>query len=1027
MADRISFTSYQAPGVYTQTLLSSEGINLSAGYRIPTFIGPADVLIENNDVPVVRGSSKNFPVFVEREDVSAQATGSNSIFKTKLGPIVDPITFLATENTENVIISVNDKSTNALLITPENTEGRGEVHFTFSPDSGDEVFISYYYIVEDKPVVDENLSEQILTGAEKTFYTKNRKVVDSEGDVTNDVTDITVKVNGQEASVSTLNGTTGQFVLAVAPSLGATLVISYTYSNHIDNNDPLPNKYIHSITKVGDVPGRKDYVNGVDYNFSFERSVNDTTFHEIAWGNSFALTSMQEEDENFQYDWIPGDHITVDLFDRPIFAEVATPVDLTGSPLTTAVFKVSRQITDGTGKGTFLFDPDTDPGIFDFYVGADINEALPGGASTDGNRKWGVATVDSKVIRIDGNTGYIYLDKPVDPLLDNLYVIYRTSFMSSDKFTLSKTATGKYSMFSPNTGYAPSVVEGTHSITPTLTGGLFAQSETFLENTWKDRIEAKTSGNVTSASFPNFFDMTAGLTHSQDETIKVEVTDVTGQANSVYKFEVTSVLTDEITKAGATGSDVAINTAYANTTRATIKKNEGYSGETYIDPTTGFQFNIVIPPGLSVNEYFTFKVSRNGVFDLQDSGASTARVEVVIPGVTLLADEVDSVLTIGDEVILDTYDNAGAEPNVGDTYYVTYKYFRTDFKHRLYTRLTDVVRDFGLPNLSNPLALAAKVAFENGTPVVGLKPLPRYTDSTFKAFLATEDLIINPDSATAIQLFKDAFDDIELPFDTSSEARPYVVVPLSDDSQVWSYGKAHVEKMSSIERRMNRYLITGFNTNRKDSLVTERAKNLISNRMMITYPVSAVKDVETSSGVFTPAVVPGWFYGAGIAGLIGDPGTSPSDPLLNKSIQGFKETGISKNPLEYNQIAKEGVTIFVTKNPLVKVRDDLNTDMSSVLTKNPAVTFIADFVENQTELVMNTFVGRPFINTILGAIETKFSAFLQELQRAGIIFSYDSIEVRENENDRTIIELSAGYVPVLGVKHIFVTYRIQGS
>ncbi|MBT7350020.1 hypothetical protein HN803_04480, partial [candidate division WWE3 bacterium] len=451
MADRISFLSYQPPGVYTQTILSSEGINLSAGFRIPTFVGSADVLIENSDVPVVRGSSKNFPVFVEREDVSSQATGTNSIFKTRFGPVVDPLTFLPTENAENVVITVNGKSTNPLLIDPENNDGQGEIHFTFSPDTADEIFISYYYIVEDTLVENEDLSHQILSSGDKIFYTKNRVIVDELGDITNDVTDIAVKVNGSSATVNALNGTTGQITLATEPGLGATLTVTYTYSNFIDKNDPLPNKFIHSISKVGNVSGRKDYTNGVDYNFSFERSINDVTFHEIAWGNSFALTTMQEDDEKFQYDWIPGDHLSIDVFDRPIFGEVASPVDTTQA--TTKVFKVQNPITDGSGKGTFLYDPDIDPGIFDFYIGADYSDAISGlnkkehditaavgpvvtGAIDGGNKAFNVAHAEL-ANAVNGTNSYSDEVDAITVTVDGSPVTPLTFDISTGDFTLT--------------------------------------------------------------------------------------------------------------------------------------------------------------------------------------------------------------------------------------------------------------------------------------------------------------------------------------------------------------------------------------------------------------------------------------------------------------------------------------------------------------------------------------------------------------------------------------------------------------
>ena len=78
-------------------------------------------------------------------------------------------------------------------------------------------------------------------------------------------------------------------------------------------------------------------------------------------------------------------------------------------------------------------------------------------------------------------------------------------------------------------------------------------------------------------------------------------------------------------------------------------------------------------------------------------------------------------------------------------------------------------------------------------------------------------------------------------------------------------------------------------------------------------------------------------------------------------------------------------------------------------------------------MILNRFIGRKFINTILGEIESVFSAYLSELKLSELITDFRNVEVFQNENDPTIVEVSAEYAPVLPVKYILVTFRIRGT
>jgi hypothetical protein len=84
--------------------------------------------------------------------------------------------------------------------------------------------------VADPQAVNENLSDQV-TGTTNTFTTTYFPVVNSggTGTVTTDPTQIQVTVDGVPATVISLNGTTGSFVLQDIPALGSNLVATYYF------------------------------------------------------------------------------------------------------------------------------------------------------------------------------------------------------------------------------------------------------------------------------------------------------------------------------------------------------------------------------------------------------------------------------------------------------------------------------------------------------------------------------------------------------------------------------------------------------------------------------------------------------------------------------------------------------------------------------------------------------------------------------------------------------------------------------
>lgn len=1077
-AKLVGFPSYQKPGVYTKSIRENEGFNNFGGYRIPTFVGPASELILVQDVPVVRGASGTFPIFVEREDLSFQLVlGNVSVINTRKAPIVNPENAQVTNNVQHIEVIIDGELVTPIKLVGENASGQSEIHLPFIPEAGAKVYVSYYYIRRDKEADTEDLSSQV-DGATTTFFTKNKNIVDdtNSGAVTNDPQFIDVLVNGSATAVVSLDGRNGRFTLANAPAASAIITVSYRYSDFQDFVDPLPNKYVQSIVRVGNVPQRSDYTEGVDFLLSNEVTVDASTFHNLHWGNSFSVVSLQDS-ENFENSWILEDNITIRIADYKVFGELLKPVFVVGSTATTTLeFEADNMIVDGTGRGQALFNAEIGEETFAVYSGVSAYAALPNGATLAGNR------ID--VRRVDGTNRKVFLKNPINPKTTSVYAVYHTNLMDNRQYKFTKFADdgvnpAEYKITSTDFGTVPRIEVNSQPFpeSPFYTDD-YLDARVPLSHPEDELITlsfenltgyviTSTSNSILSATPGSdivgnliTYGMTANGTDysSFASNSRMTVTGFSNAANNVTNVEIVSAGVDSITvrvvtpgvletiganvgtaeifldsdqtykyvvtsdKASLTGSDTSLNEAFNGTLREGLLRNEGVLGEPYLDPTTGVYFNLRVNDNWNIvagSTQMSFRITKDGVFlesaTVEEAGLNGVKIQV--PDL--------STVNVGESIEIQTNQLSGDEPELGDTYYVSYYYYRLDWDAELYFRFSDVESVYGKANLENPLSLSAKLAFDNGAPVVALKPLELYTDDSFDEWLEAQSNT-NPaqEELDNIQRFKDAIDSLVDPLPQNK--KPYYILATTDDSQVWSHLKSHVERYSAPEWKSERYMIAGFNSNRSDSFVLNRARNFKSDRVMLTYPASIVADLEADDSTFNRSITPGWYIGAAIAGLASRSDLLPSEPLTRKALQGFADLSQVRNELQLNDLATEGVTIVEFDDPEFRIRDALNTDVTSTLTREPTVTFIADYLQILTRQVLKRFIARPYINSILGEIETVFTGFMNFMQQSNIITAFRNVKVEEHPSDPTIVLVTVEYSPVLPIKYIFVTFQIQG-
>jgi hypothetical protein len=84
-----------------------------------------------------------------------------------------------------------------------------------------------------------------VDGSNKSFTVKRRPIVDSDYDDDVTVSDVQARVNGSSVVVSSVDATTGVFVLAAAPTAGQKVTVDYRFS-------PLTDDYVSGKQQEAD-------------------------------------------------------------------------------------------------------------------------------------------------------------------------------------------------------------------------------------------------------------------------------------------------------------------------------------------------------------------------------------------------------------------------------------------------------------------------------------------------------------------------------------------------------------------------------------------------------------------------------------------------------------------------------------------------------------------------------------------------------------------------------------------------------
>ena len=435
---------------------------------------------------------------------------------------------------------------------------------------------------------------------------------------------------------------------------------------------------------------------------------------------------------------------------------------------------------------------------------------------------------------------------------------------------------------------------------------------------------------------------------------------------------------------------------------------DGFVGQTYRDAVTGLTFTILpragaVPYPTGSNSTLTFRVSKTFT---TDGNIPT----LAIPGVELTVTNTAGIVS-GDSALVETFKKTGDEPDIGEVYYVSYRYRKLDYTPRLYSRLSDVTAEYGAVSPDNPLSLAAYFAFLNGASVVGTYQVLKQSGSS----QASEQAYLN-----ALVALEGA----SLP----GNLNPTVLCLLTPATQNLAKATAiHCDIQSSIRYRAERTAIFGFASGTQPLQAGAIATATGSTRVRFVYPDIATITLTDFLNQQKDYLVDGRYIAAAVTAATTSMSVDPATPWTGRLLSGFTALQRRLDAVQANQVASRGVTVIEDRLPFLRVRHGLTSDMTNVLTKTPTVIQIADEMQRRCRLVLDPYIGIKFLPQVIGQIEGQLSEMFKRAIAEQLITSFTGINVAVDPEDPTAILVEAYYVPVFPLLYIQITLRVSAQ
>lgn len=427
----------------------------------------------------------------------------------------------------------------------------------------------------------------------------------------------------------------------------------------------------------------------------------------------------------------------------------------------------------------------------------------------------------------------------------------------------------------------------------------------------------------------------------------------------------------------------------------------GVPGQTYTDAKTGLRFTVLPAADGSYTAAGLFTLIVSPTFTV-----SPAVPWLAIGGLEVLVTDTVGV-GVNDTATIQTFNPGGLEPAIGDFYFLTYNFRKLDFTTRLYQQFKTIEANFGRISPENRVTMAAYLAILNGAVLVGIKQVLKVPDTNQAS---------DQDFLTAIG---------ELATPLPGNVKPDLLVPLATSTAVYQGLLQHVEQQSHIRNQAERMGIIGFASGTTPTNAQTIAKSLLSNRIIAVYPDSAVVTLSNELGEDFEALVDGTFLAAAVAGAAVSPAVDVATPYTRRRLQGITRLQRVLDPIQANQTAVAGITLLEDLDVIIRIRQGLTTNMSTILSRLPTVTQIADYTQQQSRAILDSFVGTKFLASRTNEVEVSMTGLFRQLVQAEIVGAFTGIAAEVDPTDPTIMRFEAYYQPIFPLLYLVLTFNLR--
>ena len=491
------------------------------------------------------------------------------------------------------------------------------------------------------------------------------------------------------------------------------------------------------------------------------------------------------------------------------------------------------------------------------------------------------------------------------------------------------------------------------------------------------------------------------------------------QTPYAIRYKVTSsrtTLQSQVDGKGLTGG--VTTPSYINWSGAgTPVGTDGYLDQTYIDSSTGVKFTIVNPAdALSFgwnplpSPMYHFRPSDTLTFVVN---SATARYTSSVPTISIPGLKTKVASTYGmkaaDTAIITTYNKAGNEPAIGDFYYASYTVAKTetDLGLKIYTNPVDAYAQYGEPNPTNKLSLAARVFSQNGGQIFGCIQvrkevgLETASDQAFMTAIAT---LATP-----------------LP---GTDRKADMIQPLTTSPVVVQYLNRHLLTQSSQRNSGEATSVYGFDFYATPDTMRNSARSVKSDRMMAVGCPGAILEIDVA-GKTSEFAVGGEFLAAAMAGMMINPTIDVATTLTRQNLVGFSRLVKRYDDPTMDQMASDGVTCLQESNGAFQVRHWITTDNSSPLKREPTSRLIVDYTRKIVRRNLDQFIGRKLMQSTMNSVSIVASSTLKALVEQEIIEGFKNLVIERDQADPTVLHVKFAMKPIFALLYIDVSLTVS--